>query len=261
MGFHALKPNLYSSCWLWKDVLFSSILNRGLIFTALENNCSQKDCVFSNRHIKVGGAMQKFQEGQENKPSSGKVKDRGETTPRELILWKCLWGSCCLLENKDSGKHSLWGSGEGWWGARPTLAIRGGAVHLKGNRNGNFHESLEKQTLGVESGPGEQAWDTGLGTAWQSLPLFLLSLPPLPLHTPPLLAKRTSLHYWRNGLETLRSLWKHVSDMVLCFPGYSALLRKRLQFITGKQYSPCSDELMKRIKGPESPLRIIPERR
>lgn len=33
--------------------------------------------------------MQKFQEGQENKPSLGKVKDRGETTPRELILWKC----------------------------------------------------------------------------------------------------------------------------------------------------------------------------
>lgn len=45
--------------------------------------------MFSNRHIKVGGAMQKFQEGQENKPSLGKVKDRGETTPRELILWKC----------------------------------------------------------------------------------------------------------------------------------------------------------------------------
>ena len=168
------------------------------------------------------------------------MKDREETTPRVLILWTHLWGSCCLLENKDFGKHSLGGSGEGWRGARPTLAIKGGAVHPKGNRNCNFQESLEKQTLGVESGPGEQAWDKGLGTAWRSLPLFLLSLPPTPPPHPSLLAKRTSLHYWRNGLETLRSLWKHVSGMVLCFPGYNALLRKCLQFIVGKQYSPCS---------------------
>ena len=44
--------------------------------------------------------------------------------------------------------------------AKPALAIKGGAVHPKGNRNCNFQESLEKQTLGwkvdLESRPGTQ---------------------------------------------------------------------------------------------------------
>lgn len=205
--------------------------------------------------------MQKCQEGQENKPSPGQVKDREETTPRELILWTHLWGSCCLLENKDFGKHSLGGSGEGWRGARPTLAIKGGAVHPKGNRNCNFQESLEKQTLGVESGPGEQAWDKGLGTAWRSLPLFLLSLPttppPHPSFTgeedkPPLLEK------WpRNSKKPLETCLRHgfVFSRLQCPP------EKMSSVHCWKAIQSLFNELIRRIKGPESPLRIIPERR
>ena len=101
-------------------------------------------------------------------------------------------GCCCLLENKDSGKHSHAVSGEGQLRARPALVVRGGVFPPKGNRNSDCQESLEKEDLGVESGLGEQAWDLGQWGQWGSLGgllVVILSLYPslsLSLLPPPL---------------------------------------------------------------------------
>ena len=79
MVFHALKPNLYSLRWLWKDVLFSSILHRGLIYTVLENDCLFPEGFCVLRHVKVGGAVQKCQEEKQAFPKQGEGQKGDDT--------------------------------------------------------------------------------------------------------------------------------------------------------------------------------------
>lgn len=84
MGFHALKPNLYSLCWLWKDVLFSSILNRGLIYTALEDDCLFPEglCVLNQAHKSGRGhAKMSGRTGKQAFPRLGEGQ-RGDDTQR-----------------------------------------------------------------------------------------------------------------------------------------------------------------------------------
>lgn len=152
--------------------------------------CSWKDCVFLFRRTKVGVAIKDVREDGKTSLPQARWRTEGRPAQKASAAEEPV-GCCCLLENKDSGKHSRAGSGEGQLGARPTtLVVGSGVFPPKGKRNSDRQESLEKEDLGVEGGLGEQAWDLGQSGQWgslgeaacgHSLSLFLS----LPLSPPP----------------------------------------------------------------------------
>ena len=164
--------------------------------------CSQKDSVFSVRHVKVGGAMQKCQEEKQAFPKQGEGQKRDDTQKAHSV--EASVGVLVFV-----GNIPLQGVGRGGRGGKASPGYKGWGCPSQRKQELQLPRISGKADTRVESWLGEQAWDTGLGTAWRKLPLFFLSLPasthPHP-HTPPLLAKRTSLHSGRNGLETLKSL-------------------------------------------------------